>query len=256
MALIDHDLFEGTIDKVAIAIDRIKAFEPREGYYVAFSGGKDSVVILDLVKRSGVKYDVHYNLTTVDPPELVRFIKTFPEVEIHRPEKNMWELIVEKGFPPTRMIRYCCKRLKEHGGHDRIVVTGVRWQESARRSKRKMNEVCFNDSRKFFLHAIIDWTDKEVWAYIKENNIPYCSLYDEGFRRLGCILCPMNTQRVDELKRWPKYGDAYKRAFARAIELHPYRKPGSAQTAEEMYQRWIDDSYWKKDNLDQTVMFE
>ena len=109
---------EGEIDKVQIAINRLKLHEPPEGYYVAFSGGKDSCVILDLVKRAGVKYDAHYNLTTVDPPELVQFIRReYPEAWEHRnkPEKSMWDLIVQKRMPPTRLVRYCCQYLKEGG---------------------------------------------------------------------------------------------------------------------------------------------
>ena len=105
MALIEQTLW-GEIDKVKVAIDRIKTFEPAEGYYVAFSGGKDSVVILDLVKRAGVKFDAHYNITGIDPPELYYFIRDqHPEVERHRPEMTMWSLIVKKMMPPTRLIR-------------------------------------------------------------------------------------------------------------------------------------------------------
>ena len=62
-------LFSRARPKDEIAIDRLREFEPPEGYYVAFSGGKDSITVLDLVRRSGVKYDAHYSLTTVDPPE-------------------------------------------------------------------------------------------------------------------------------------------------------------------------------------------
>lgn len=89
----------GTIDKVDSAIRRIKLHEPEEGYYVAFSGGKDSCVVLDLVKKSGVKFDAHFNLTTVDPPEVVRFVKqNHPEVTIEKPRISMRKLIEKRGY--------------------------------------------------------------------------------------------------------------------------------------------------------------
>ena len=68
------------INRVEVAVMRLQEFEPPEGYYLAFSGGKDSIVIYDLAVRAGVKFDAHYSLTTVDPPELVHFIKAeFPD---------------------------------------------------------------------------------------------------------------------------------------------------------------------------------
>ena len=110
-------------DKIQAAINRIKYFEPPEGYYVAFSGGKDSIVVLDLVKRSGVKYDAHYNLTTVDPPELVYFIReNYPDVIIDKPELTMWKLIIKRLGPPNRWMRYCCRDLKERGGGEDSVL--------------------------------------------------------------------------------------------------------------------------------------
>ena len=70
--LLDKTLF-GTVDRVAVAIDRLRYFEPPEGYYLAFSGGKDSQTIYHLSKEAGVKFDAHFNLTTVDPPRISTF---------------------------------------------------------------------------------------------------------------------------------------------------------------------------------------
>ena len=88
----------GERDKVAIAIEFLKMFCPEEGYYLAFSGGKDSVVCMRLLDMAGVKYDAHYNLTTVDPPELVQFIKTFPNVIIERPKCELPTTLKGRGF--------------------------------------------------------------------------------------------------------------------------------------------------------------
>jgi len=262
------DLFSGK-DKAEIAIERLQTFCPPEGYYVAFSGGKDSVVILDLVKRSGVKYDAHYNITGIDPPELFYFIRdNFPEVERHRPETTIWKLIVKKMMPPTRRVRYCCEYLKERGGAGRRVITGVRHAESSRRSKRGFIEECFKDKHKIYVHPIIDWTDADVWQYIKDNQVKYCSLYDEGFKRLGCIGCPMAGKigREKEFKRWPAYEKKFRTAFAAAaaanIAALGTEYGGTNRDAklrwpdgDAMFDWWMQDKGQKND-IDQTVMFE
>mgnify|MGYP003377250662 FL=1 len=113
-----------------------------EGYYLAFSGGKDSQVIYQLAVMAGAKFTAHYHITTVDPPELFYFIrKEYPDVYMDKPETTMWDLIVKKGFPPTRMVRYCCSDLKERGGAGKFVLTGVRWEESRKRKNRKLVEI-------------------------------------------------------------------------------------------------------------------
>lgn len=265
MSLVEQTLW-GPVDKVRVAIDRIKAFEPPEGYYVAFSGGKDSVVILDLVKRSGVKFDAHYNITGIDPPELYYFIRDHhPEVQRHRPEITIWSLIVKKMMPPTRISRYCCAYLKESHGGDGMVITGVRWEESTQRSNRKMTEACYKHARRHYLHPIIDWTDEDVWQYIHENNVSYCKLYDEGFKRLGCIGCPMARKgRIRQFARWPRYEKLYKKAFRKCLEARKQKGQEWNEThtvtadwtdGDAMFEWWMDDNRIKGDP-DQTVMFE
>ena len=122
-------------EKEKQAIQYLKAFEPKsEPYYLCYSGGKDSDVIRILASLAGVKHDIVNNHTTVDAPETVRYIRSIPGVQIEMPKETMWQLIVRKGLPPTRLMRYCCSELKEHGGKGRVKITGVRKEESYARS--------------------------------------------------------------------------------------------------------------------------
>ena len=135
-----QETLTGKVDKVQKAIDRIRAFEPRDGYLLAFSGGKDSQCVYHLAKMSGVRFEPHYYVTTVDPPELLRFIREqYPDVIWDYPfDKDgrrtcMYRLIAERTIPPTRMVRYCCTELKESKTLGHLVITGVRWAESNNR---------------------------------------------------------------------------------------------------------------------------
>lgn len=231
-----------TVDKVEIAIQRLRSFEPEEGYFLAFSGGKDSCVIKALSDMAGVKYEAHYHVTTVDPPELIYFIREHhPDVIFDHPKETMWQLIVRNRIPPTPKFRYCCRALKEGNGRGMVVVTGVRWAESVNRKRgrnlvdiggkngivhnidndesRRSVEQCYRTKRTL-VNPIIDWTDGDVWQFIRENTIPYCCLYDEGWTRIGCVGCPMGskTHRNAAFARWPKFKDAYVRAFDRMIQ--------------------------------------
>jgi len=227
-------------NKIEVALSRLREFEPPEGYHLAFSGGKDSIVIFDLAIKAGVRFDPHYNITGIDPPELVYFIRAHYQGMIYeKPLERIWHLVERKGLP-RRNARFCCEYLKEHSGAGRVVVTGVRWQESWRRKRRKMVETCRWVKSKSFLHPIIDWTTSEVWEYINGENLLYCSLYNEGFKRLGCVLCPMTTatQAQRDMLRWPKIAEAWYRACER------YYNQGRESTqrwtsAQEMFKWWL-----------------
>ncbi|NBH33917.1 phosphoadenosine phosphosulfate reductase [Clostridiaceae bacterium] len=263
--------FDELPKKVARAIDLFRTFEAAalkfrpEGYYLAFSGGKDSVTIYWLAKMAGVKFTAHYHLTTVDSPELVRFIrKDYPEVQVEKPELTMWELIVKKQIPPLRRARYCCEVLKEQGGKGAFTVTGVRWQESRKREKRSNLEIltsndpiylnCDNEESrrqvetctrkgKRVLNPIIDWTEEEVWRFIRTYHLPYCILYDMGFRRLGCLGCPLAStkNREKEFARYPQYARAYIRAFDHMVEARTSagKTKGSWKDGESVFRWWM-----------------
>lgn len=83
---------------------------------------------------------------------------------------------------------------------------------------RKMIDSCYK-KRKTVLNPIIDWTDDDVWEFIKEYQIPYCELYDQGYKRIGCIGCPMNTAAAAELEKYPKYKALYIKAFEEMLKV-------------------------------------
>lgn len=122
------------IEKEKNAISILQTFNSDDPYYVCYSGGKDSDVIRILCELAGVNYELHHNHTTVDAPETVYYVRSIPDIIIHKPEETMWQLIVRKCFPPTRLARYCCDHPKERGGKYRKKVTGVRWAESKARA--------------------------------------------------------------------------------------------------------------------------
>lgn len=145
------------MDKEQKAIERLRlAAEMSEALYdgapliVTTSGGKDSDVCLALALRAGIRFEVQHNHTTADAPQTVYHAReTFRRLEekgikctLNMPTYRgqpvtMWSLIPQKLMPPTRIVRYCCEVLKEHGGTGRMITTGIRWAESVKRKKNR-----------------------------------------------------------------------------------------------------------------------
>jgi phosphoadenosine phosphosulfate reductase len=208
--------------KVELSIALLKAYEPMamefspDGYYLAFSGGKDSIVIKQLAIMAGVKFKAWYNQTTIDPPELIYYIKEHhAEVEWNRAKICLPFMMAEKAKgPPTRLNRWCCEKYKEGGGNGMVKIIGVRAAESPRRADQ-WREIVPNRKKGHIVCPILYWTDDDIWGFIRQQNLPYCCLYDEGFTRLGCIGCPMSGVAGVErdFARWPRFKRLWEIAF-------------------------------------------
>ena len=258
--LIEETLL-GRIDKEKLAIDRTKEFQNRNQNnknILAFSGGKDSVATYIILVKSDIDFIPIYSPTSVDPPELINYIRKdftdwtkknkYPKVQFAKyninekygkyKEVTMWNLLRHRGLPPTRRMRYCCEELKERTGNiGDTVYTGVRWEESSKRSKQSM--VGFW-KQKIMVRPIIDFSEDDVWELIKKYNVPYCELYNQGWKRIGCIGCPLSKNMERELNLYPKYKENYIKSFNRMVE---YRKEKGLETkwknGQEVYDWWI-----------------
>ena len=251
-------------EKIEYSLNLIKKAEKLalklsdKGFYIGFSGGKDSQVVLDLVRRAGVKFEVFYNVTTIDPPENVYFIrKHYTKVIFSFPKENFYKIVEKKGMP-TILRRFCCAELKEINGAGRCVVTGIRADESRKRSsyteltllKRKkeenesknidkmseLNFQCVSGKDKFILNPILHWTEKDVWQYIKENKLPINPCYKES-KRVGCVFCPFAKEKEILMfcRRYPKM----KEKLLKSIQKYLDKKERHFSDAGDYFRWWI-----------------
>lgn len=241
-----------------------------EGFFVAFSGGKDSQVLLKLTQLAGVRYTAEHRLTTIDPPENVHFIKQhYPDVVIVRPRLTFWALCRHHKMMPTQWTRFCCQYLKETVNAHAVTLTGIRKSESARRSSRQeiylktrrrhpeftqgtfdqftryqeTTVECLRGLDKLTVNPILDWSDKDIWDFIHHYDLPINPLYEKGYHRVGCICCPMsNIKSIQrEAIEYPKYYEAYIRLIHRIREAKRAQPGGDIWedlTDEEVFWAW------------------
>lgn len=223
------------------------------------------------------------NLTSVDPPEVIRFVKQhYPEVELIKPKMSIYDMAKKKGCLPTQKIRWCCEEFKEMSGAGKVTLIGIRREESARRSKRNEVEMdkhkfsgsfdqwsehrekmvtCVGGKDKILVSPILYWTSRDVWEFLNSNNISHCSLYDKGYKRIGCILCPMSNhkQKVREIRDFPHV----KTNWIKAIEWlreNKWTDTSLSKDSEMAFNWWISGKSFKQfyadEYLQQKIDFE
>lgn len=241
-------------EKLALALN------PDDGFYVAFSGGKDSQCVMELCRMAGVKYKAHYNVTGIDSPDSVRFIMSkYPSVEIDHPKENYFRLVEKKGLPMIQS-RFCCERLKENIGAGNVLLDGVRSEESKRRatygevmvrSRRKENIIkgrirqleeieqndhhCIKGKDRIDIHPILNWTESDVWQFIKDRGLPVNPMY-EHVGRVGCMYCPFSNNQ--QLSFYESTYTKYHQRLMLALERFLAHKTIEGLDTPEKYYAW------------------
>lgn len=197
---------------------------------VGFSGGKDSLVVYDLCKRAGIDCKFYFNHALEDTTT-IQYIKSFSDVTRRRVEVGFFEHLQKNinGLLPTPTTAWCCEAYKHNPKFiDDCVILGVRKAESAKRKERKVfeaknktflkkNKTLIDEyfsvgcqgstsNHKISLMPIVDWSDEDVWQYIKKYNLRVNPLYKSGVNRVGCMICPKAnfTRNFSMLMKYPK----------------------------------------------------
>lgn len=247
------------IDQSIRLLQQVQKAHPDEVIEIAYSGGKDSDVILQLAKEAGIRYEAIYKNTTIDPPGTIRHAQEMGATII-RPKRTFAELIQKKGAP-TRFARFCCSELKEYKVRD-VAVMGVRKAESAKRAEQysEPTQCRFYGSNKNHVEAvypILEWTNEDVAEFIADRKIRCAPIYydEEGVfhveRGLGCICCPLASKkkRIDEFRKHPGMVRFYLRNLRIFWETHPNantQKNFSSEYEQFAYQVFYQDIPLKK----------
>lgn len=191
-------------------------------FYVAFSGGKDSVVTLDLVQRALPHNDflVLFGDTGMEFPTTISLASEIAEycksegIDYYKAKAD---ISAEKSWqqfgPPARRLRWCCtvhktapiiNRLCEIYKFDKLhsmMITGVRGEESSSRADYDVLSLGKKLAGQYSYHPILDWSSSEVFLYIYTCNLKINEAYKYGFNRVGCIMCPNSSDKHEYIKR-------------------------------------------------------
>lgn len=266
MGLELNKLVEESVLLIKRAEKLAMAMQPNQGFCVGFSGGKDSQVLLELVKMAGVKYRAVYSVTTNDPADNVRFIRThYPEVEFSVPSESFFQMVARVGVPSIKR-RWCCAVLKEREGLGSVVLTGVRASESNKRAtytevcrwKKHAGDGgaldlevmearefrCVGGKDKIMIYPMLRWSERNVWDFIRHQGLPINPCY-EYRSRVGCVFCPF--AKSSEIIAYCEAHPKLKRAFLNAIEKNLHHRDGDRkfESAEDLFEWWLSKDTYK-----------
>lgn len=228
-------------------------------FYVAFSGGKDSVVALDLVQRAlphncfkvlfgdtGMEFPDTYEtvekIKQICAEEKIEFLQAKSKL---KPE-NTWQIF----GPPAVTIRWCCsvhkttpqimqlREVLQKPDFTGMAFTGVRGDESLSRSEYDAISYGGKHSGQYSCHPILEWNTAELFLYIYENGLTFNNAYKKGNTRAGCLVCPMSQGKHDYMK-YKNYPDDTDLFINKIIIT------SGKNFSKENYDRFVEQGYWR-----------
>lgn len=228
-------------------------------FYVAFSGGKDSVVALDLVQRAlphncfkvlfgdtGMEFPDTYEtvekIKQICAEEKIEFLQAKSKL---KPE-NTWQIF----GPPAVTIRWCCsvhkttpqimqlREVLQKPDFTGMAFTGVRGDESLSRSEYDAISYGGKHSGQYSCHPILEWNTAELFLYIYENGLTFNNAYKKGNTRAGCLVCPMSQGKHDYMK-YKNYPDDTDLFINKIITT------SGKNFSKENYDRFVEQGYWR-----------
>jgi len=234
---------------------------PNKLYVFSHSGGKDSTVAYDIWVKTLKKIYDKYNITidyiinfantsneTADTYKYIKNELPKDKLKILNPKEGFYQWIKRKNYyTPSCLVRNCCSTYKEgqtNKAYDNnleyVMCIGVRQVESVKRSKyqfamddtfyRKIFNGKSNMPKKWVnIAPIVDWTDMDVWLYIKKNNLKYNPQYEFGFNRCGCLICPYQSDYIDLLieeyypNQWKRWIDILTKSYTSTFVYESFK---------------------------------
>ena len=250
---------DATVKRIVKEYEKFKS--KLDIFHVAFSGGKDSAVLLDLVRKALPKdsFVVIFGDTGMEFPDTYKTVEhTKQQCEIdgtpfyiarsHFDPKDSWKLF----GPPARVLRWCCSvhkstpqtlKMREITGKNNYVgmdFVGVRAHESVARSKYDYENFGKKQRGQYSYNPILEWTSAEVWLYIFNNHLYINDAYKKGNARAGCLFCPMGGGSSDFFRR-----HAYTQELDQYVE---YIKASYSSTDPQKAESYIKNGGWSARN--------
>lgn len=203
-----YDLNKKVEDSTQDIKDLISRFSDRD-MFICHSGGKDSTVLMDIIRKVDMNIPILFNNTTNESADTYKLIKKIENKKMLHPKISFINYCKQENFVPSRLKRSCCGIYKHNLTLDSLehnkkylLFMGMRNAESSNRSQyQTVHNFDYYPSDWTCGLVIRKWTELDIWLYILGNKIEFNEIYKKGYSRCGCVICPYRSNFEEQLTK-------------------------------------------------------